>query len=220
MPNKTLIIGNKNYSSWSLRPWLLLKHHNIDFLEKRVPLFTETTDEALSDFNSDYKVPILKYNELVIWDSLSILEYISEQFLENHGWPVDSQARSVARSISSEMHSSYFHVRNELPMNCRKKFNSITLSNEASREIERICWLWRMCRNSHKDGGEWLFGEFTIADAMFAPIAIRFNGYGIPLSGIEEIYMKSILNHPNIIEWIDASKLETEVIQSVELDTE
>ncbi|MET0008212.1 MAG: glutathione S-transferase family protein [Candidatus Thiodiazotropha sp. 6PLUC4] len=220
MSNLTLIIGNKNYSSWSLRPWILLKHHHIDFQEKKVALFTQTTDEELSDYNSDYKVPILKDNELLIWDSLSILEYISEQYLENHGWPVDPQERSIARSICSEMHSSYFHVRSELPMNCRKKFNTITLSQGTSKEIERICWLWRMCRNAHKNRGEWLFGEFTIADAMFAPIAIRFYGYSIPLPAIEERYMKSVLNHPSTIEWIDASKRETEVIQSVEIDTQ
>lgn len=145
MSNLTLIIGNKNYSSWSLRPWILLKHHHIDFQEKKVPLFSQTTDEELSDYNSDYKVPILKDNELVIWDSLSILEYISEQYLENHGWPVDPHERSIA---------------------------------------------------------------------------IRFYGYSIPLPAIEERYMKSVLNHPSIIEWIDASKRETEVIQSVEIDTQ
>jgi glutathione S-transferase len=218
MSKLTLIIGNKNYSSWSLRPWILMKHFRLDFKEKRVALFTETADEELSEYHSDYKVPILKDNEFVVWDSLSILEYISEQYLEDRGWPSNAQARSVARSISAEMHSSYLNIRNELPMNCRKVFNAIKLSNEAAREVDRISWIWRKCRNEYGNTGEWLFGEFTIADAMFAPIALRFHGYSIPLSGVEESYVKSVLNHPGIIDWIEAGKLESEIIEEAEIE--
>ncbi len=217
MSKLTLIIGNKNYSSWSLRPWIFMKHFQLEFEEKRVALFIETTVAELAEYNSDFKVPVLKDNELVVWDSLSILEYISEQYLGKRGWPADEKARSFARSISAEMHSSYYNVRNELPMNCRKKFENIELSKDAEREIERIKALWRKCRGEYGNAGEWLFGEYSIADAMFAPIALRFDGYGIPLAGVEEVYVKSVLKHPGIVEWVEAGKLETEVIDADEI---
>ena len=217
MSELTLIIGNKNYSSWSLRPWILLRHHQIDFEEKRVPLFVDTTEEALAEYDSDYKVPVLKDGELVVWDSLSILEYVSETYLDNKGWPGDRKARSVARSISAEMHSSFVNVRNELPMNCRKRFENIQLSPGATHEIERIKGLWRRCRSEYGNDGEWLFGDYSIADAMFAPMVLRFDGYGIPLAGVESDYVTSVLNHPGIAEWVEAGKLETEIIEADEI---
>lgn len=160
----------------------------------------------------------MKDDELEVWDSLSILEYISEQYLSGKGWPTDTKARSVARSMSSEMHSSYFNVRNQLPMNCRKAFNGIKLSEGAEKEIERISALWKTCRSEFGGEGEWLFGNYSIADAMFAPIALRFSGYNIPLDGIEEEYVKSVLAHPAIVEWIEAGKIETEVIKEDEIE--
>ena len=219
MSGLTLIIGNKNYSSWSLRPWIFLRHHRIDFQEKRVSLFVDTTEEELAEFDSDYKVPILKDDELIVWDSLSILEYVSEVYLDNKGWPDDRRARSVARSISSEMHSSFASVRNELPMNCRKKFENIRLSRVAEHEIERIQALWRKCRNDYGSNGEWLFGDYSIADAIFSPIALRFSGYSIPLCGIETDYVESVLNHPGIVEWVEAGKLEPEIIEADEIES-
>lgn len=216
MSKLELIIGNKNYSSWSLRPWLFLRHHNIPFQEKRISLFVETTKRQLAEYDSDFKVPVLKDDELVIWDSLSILEYVSETYLENRGWPVDRKARSVARSISAEMHSGFFNVRNELPMNCRKRFENITLSAGALREIERVKHLWRKCRKVYGSKGEWLFGDFSVADAMFAPVALRFYGYNITLSGVEEGYVSSVLTHPAVVEWTESGKRETEVIEANE----
>jgi glutathione S-transferase len=198
---------------------MLMKHFQVSFEEKRVALFTDTTADELSEYNSDLKVPILQDDELLVWDSLSILEYISEQYLGNRGWPTDKKARSIARSMSSEMHSSYSNVRNELPMNCRKKFVNIGVSQDAKREIERIIELWRKCRSEYRSKGEWLFGEYSIADAMFAPIALRFTGYSIPLGSVEENYVKSILRHPAIAEWVEAGKLETEVIEAAEIET-
>ncbi|MDH3979006.1 MAG: glutathione S-transferase family protein [Gammaproteobacteria bacterium] len=219
MSKFTLVIGNKNYSSWSLRPWIFLRHHQIEFEEKWVSLFIDTTVGELAEYDSDFKVPILKDGELVVWDSLSILEYVSEVYLDNKGWPKDRKARAVARSISSEMHSSFSNIRNELPMNCRKKFKNIRLSQDAEHEVERVKKLWRKCRNEYGGKGEWLFGEYSIADAMYAPIALRFNGYSIPLSGIEENYVKNVLNHPGVIEWVEAGKLETEIIEEDEIET-
>lgn len=217
MSRLRLVIGNKNYSSWSLRAWIFLRHHQLDFEEKRVPLFTDTTAAALAGYGSDYKVPALKDGELVIWDSLSILEYVSEVYLDNKGWPENPQARAIARSVSAEMHSSFFNIRNELPMNCRRRFDNVKVSADAEREIERIKSLWRKCREEYGGTGEWLFGEYTIADAMFAPIVLRFTGYGIPLSGVESAYAESHLQHPGIVEWVESGKLETEIIDAVEI---
>ena len=215
----TLIIGNKNYSSWSLRPWILMKHFQVNFKEKRIALFTDNTTDELTAYDSDLKVPILQDDDLVVWDSFSILEYISEQYLEGRGWPADKNARSIARSISSEMHSSYSNIRNELPMNCRKKFENIQLSQDATREVQRIKELWRKCRTEYGSKGEWLFGEYSIADAMFSPIALRFDGYNIRLGGVEANYIKSVLGHPAIVEWVEAGKLEKEVIEAAEIET-
>lgn len=216
MPGLTLVIGNKNYSSWSLRPWIFLRHHKVDFEEKRVPLFTAATAGELAGYDSDFKVPVLQDGDLIVWDSLSILEYVSETCLANRGWPAGRRARSVARSVSSEMHSSFFNIRNELPMNCRKQLENIKLSGEAEREIARVSWLWRKCRSAYGADGQWLFGDYSIADAMFAPVALRFSEYGIGLGGVEADYVGSVLQHPGIMEWIGAGMLETEVIDAYE----
>jgi glutathione S-transferase len=217
MSNLTLVIGNKNYSSWSLRPWIFLRHHNIGFNEKRIPLLVETTKQALKEYNSDYKVPILKDNNFIIWDSLSILEYISEVYLNGAGWPKDTISRAVARSVCAEMHSSFFNIRNDMPMNCRKKFNPIPLSHETIHEVDRIQYLWKQCRSEFGGDGKWLFGRFSIADAMFAPIALRFSGYSIPLDGLAAEYTEQVLQLPELIEWVDAARLEPEIIESCEI---
>lgn len=218
MSGLTLIIGNKNYSSWSLRPWIFLKHNQISFNEKRVALFTETTQQELSQYNSGFKVPVLKDGDLLVWDSLAILEYLAEKYPDSNGWPRQTDARAMARSMSCEMHSGFFNVRNELPMNCRKTYENINLSAGAEREIERIKGLWRQCRSRFGEGGEWLFGKYSIADAMFAPIALRFKGYSIPLSGTEENYVNSVLRQPHIIAWVEAGRLEKEVIGEDEIE--
>jgi glutathione S-transferase len=219
MAKLTLIIGNKNYSSWSLRPWIFMKHFKLEFQEKRVALFTQTTDQELAPYFSGGKVPILLDDDYIVWDSLSILEYVSENYLHSNGWPIHTKARALARSTSAEMHSSFANVRKELPMNCRKTFSDIKLSPEAVSEIQRIKDLWRKARLEYGAAGEWLFGEYSIADAMFAPVALRFAGYSIPLDGVEAAYVKSVLAHPNIIEWIEAGRIENEVIEMDEVKT-
>ncbi|OOZ37841.1 glutathione S-transferase [Solemya velesiana gill symbiont] len=217
MPDLTLIIGNKNHSSWSLRPWIFMRHHEIPFHEKRVALFTETTDIELEQFNSDFKVLALKDGDLLVWDSLAILEYVSEQYLDNRGWPSDPGARAMARSISAEMHSSFLNVRSEFPMNCRKTFDNVRPSLEAEHEIERIKSLWRESREKYGEGGEWLFGSYSIADAMYAPIALRFIGYNILLEGVEKAYVESVLKQSGITEWIEAGRAEKEIIEEDEI---
>ncbi|WP_316364384.1 glutathione S-transferase family protein [Candidatus Thiodiazotropha sp. CDECU1] len=217
MTNLTLVIGNKNYSSWSLRPWIFLRHNKLKFEEKRISLFVETTEQELAEYDSDHKVPVLQDSDLIVWDSLSILEYVSEVYLNGKGWPYDRMARAVARSVSAEMHSSFMHVRNELPMNCRKQITSISLSHEAEREIDRIKSLWERCRREFGFTGKWLFGDYSIADAMFAPIALRFSGYNIQLIGVAKEYVDTVMQQPEINEWIEAGKLETEIIEDCEL---
>ncbi|MDH5517050.1 MAG: glutathione S-transferase family protein [Gammaproteobacteria bacterium] len=218
MTDLTLVIGNKNYSSWSLRPWVLLKQFALEFDEVRVPLFTESTASALAKYNSDFKVPVLIHGDIMVWDTLAILEYISETLLDDRGWPVQAKARAFARSISCEMHSSFANVRNELPMNCRKKFADINLSAAAEAEIARIKSLWNQSRSEFGQAGEWLFGNYSIADAMFAPIALRFSGYSIALNDVEEAYVQSVLSQSCIKEWIDAGCAETEVIAEDEIN--
>ena len=217
MPSPTLIIGNKNYSSWSLRPWLLLRHFDIDFEERRVALFTDTSDDTLEPYFSDFKVPILIDGERIVWDTLAILEYLSETRLDGAGWPTDVDARAFARSVSAEMHSSFAHLRDALPMNCRKRFSGIALSDDALREIERVKAIWRRCRNEFGATGDWLFGGFSIADAMYAPVALRFDGYAIPLAGVEKAYVDRMLAHPAIAEWMAAGSAETEIIEMDEI---
>lgn len=153
-----------------------------------------------------------------VWDSLSILEYLSENYLDSRGWPAEVRARAFARSVSAEMHSSFVNVRNELPLNCRKLFHGIILSDDAKREIERIIQIWRKCLAEFSVDGEWLFGTFSIADAMYAPIALRFAGYNIPLSGAEASYVQKVIEHPDIVEWIASGKQEKEVIEMDEIE--
>jgi glutathione S-transferase len=194
-----------------------MRHHQITFDEKKILLDTETTTQELSQYSSGIKVPVLQDGNLEIWDSLAILEYVSEQYCESSGWPSDPSARAIARSVSAEMHSSFANLRSELPMNCRKQFNHINLSIEAAKEVTRVKEIWRMCREQFSDNGQWLFGEYSIADAMFAPIALRFKGYSIPLGGAEKDYVQSVLNQPCIAEWIAAAKAEKEIIELEEM---
>jgi len=216
MSELTLIIGNKNYSSWSLRPWLLMKHAGIPFGEKYIAMYTSTSRKELEPYHSNYKVPVLMDGDLIVWDSLAILEYIAERYPDSHGWPEAAKARAIARSIRAEMHSSFVNLRSELPMNCRRQYSDLKVSDAAKRDIERIRELWRVCRGRYGGEGVWLFDKFCIADATYAPVALRFAGYGISLSETEASYVQSILKHPYIIEWIEAGRQEHGVLAEFE----
>ena len=212
-----LIIGNKNYSSWSLRPWVFMQQNKIAFTEERVALYEQDTNKILSRYRSDFKVPILIDDEIEVWDSLSILEYLSEQYMDGSGYPEDIEARALARSVSNEIHSSFMNVKNELPMNCSKKFSHISLSLEAKEEVKRITDIWQMCKSKRQTQGEWLFGDYSIADAMFAPIALRFSGYNIKLDDNAQAYVQSVLKQPCVAEWMAQGRAEKEVIQEDEI---
>jgi len=211
-----LIIGNKNYSSWSLRPWLLMKHAGLKFEEIRIPLFTDQTKSLLAEYSPSMKVPVLIDQGDTVWDSLAIMEYISERYMNNQGWPNDPIARAVGRSAAAEMHSGFFAIRNELPMNCRADMK-LPLSPAVRKEVDRIESLWTELREEFHSYGEWLLGEFSIADAMFAPIAIRFSTYQVYLIDRCEGYIDHLLSDPYMEQWVREGKAETEIIEPSEI---
>jgi glutathione S-transferase len=187
-----LVIGNKNYSSWSLRPWLLLDYYLLDFEEVNVSLNAEGRAERLAKYSATKKVPVLIDKDLVVWDSIAICEYVSETYLKGEGWPSDRKDRAIARAISAEMHSGFTSLRNEMPMNCRAK-RKIELSDAAKKDVKRIDEIWANFAKKDEDGKIFLFGKFSIADCFFAPVVFRFMTYGIELSEASRAYMKSML---------------------------
>ncbi|MCP5419654.1 MAG: glutathione S-transferase family protein [Gammaproteobacteria bacterium] len=218
MSSLTLVIGNKNYSSWSLRPWLFMKQAGLTFEEVRIPLFTGTMEEQIARYSPAGRVPVLLDGDLHIWESLAICEYLAEQFPEIQGWPQDPAARALARAIACEMHAGFTALRSELPMNCRAR-RKIQPSPAAEADIGRIIAIWQTCRKQHGRGGPWLFGAFTIADAMFAPVASRFTTYGVDLPVGAQDFVKAVNAHPAYGEWLEAARTEAEVIEEEEVGT-
>jgi len=209
-----LVIGNKNYSSWSLRPWLLLTQFDITFDEHFISLFTDNMLQAMQDYCPNNKVPVLIDEQLSIWDSLAICEYINEQCLDQKAWPSDTQLRATARSICAEMHSGFFSIRAEMPMNCRRKPSKIELSAGAINEIERIKEIWQACLTPHQ--GDFLFENFSIADAFFMPIVVRFHIYQIAVSEEINRFMNTMLSLPSYQQWLNDAKNEQQVIAEEE----
>jgi len=218
MADMALVIGNCNYSSWSLRAWLFLQHNAIAFEQRKVSLFTETMAGDLAPYFSDGKVPVLRDGDLEVWDSLAILEYLAERFPEKGGWPADRAARAVARSISAEMHSSFPALRNSMPMNCRRRFPGFKPDADTQRDIDRVLGLWRHCRQQFGADGPWLFGQFTAADCMYAPVVMRLLSYQIPLDAVSQAYAGTLFNSPAMQQWIAIGKAEQEVIEEDEAD--
>jgi len=211
----TLVIGNKNYSSWSLRPWLWMNHMGLEFDEVPVSLYSDSMLDQLNPYFSNAKVPVLLHDGLEVWDSLAILEYLTG-LSPQHGLPDDPKARAVARSLCAEMHSSFSALRNELPMNCRRQPSPILLSDACIADIDRIQALWRHANDFSDDGDGWLFGNFSIVDAMFAPVAIRFHRYCVPLQDSAATYVQRLLQHPAMVEWIAAGSAEPTIIEQEE----
>ena len=207
-----LIIGNKNYSSWSLRPWILMKQIGIPFEEVRIPLFEKGYKDEILKYSPSGKVPALCSGSLTVWDSLAICEYVAEVYPEKKCWPEETTARSMARSVSHEMHSGFFEIRNTLPMNCRKQIELNEIPLELQSEIDRICEIWRSCRQLFSNEGNFLFGQFSIADAMYAPIVLRFKSYGIRVGEREGAYMKAMMSLNSLREWVAEAVNEKESI--------
>jgi glutathione S-transferase len=203
-----LVIGNKNYSSWSLRAWIVLRHNAIPFDEVRLPLDTPEFVSGISRWSPSGRVPVLHHGNLVVWDSLAICEYVNEVFLDGRGWPADRSARAAARAVSAEMHSGFRALRDALPLNCRKRARGFVAPAEARRDIERIERIWRECRSRFGANGPFLFGEFSIADAMYAPVVLRFRTYGVESGDVERRYAQAMLDLPALREWLAASQTE------------
>jgi glutathione S-transferase len=213
-----LVIGNKNYSSWSMRPWLALRASNIAFEEIFIPLYTDNKadkDRILS-FSRAGKVPTLIDGETTVWDSLAIIEYLAERFPEKKLWPDDRAERAHARSISAEMHSGFVPLRSECGMNLRRPIGAIALSADARANVARIEEVWLDCRERYGRRGPYLFGAFTAADAMFAPVVHRFRTYAIEVAPQAKAYMETMMALPAFAEWTQAGLAETLVIAKFE----
>jgi glutathione S-transferase len=217
MSELTLYIGNKNYSSWSLRAWLTMKHVGTPFKEVVIPLEGPGRPTiAIVPHSPSGKVPALRYGDMVVWDSLAIGEYLAEEFHQAHLWPADRVARAFARSASAEMHSGFANLRAELPMNIRRAPFTLRRSAEVDADVARIDSLWTEARRRFGAGGPFLFGRFSIADAMFAPVATRFRTYAVPLDEASAAYVSTIHELPAMREWTAAAKAEPWSIESYE----
>ncbi|MGK0296916.1 MAG: glutathione S-transferase [Gammaproteobacteria bacterium] len=214
--NPILVIGNKNYSSWSLRPWLLLKVFDIPFEEIRIPLYLPGWKEKLMTYSPVCKVPVLKHNDVTCWDSLAICEYLADHYPNFDLWPNDVVSKAHARSISNEMHSGFFEIRNLLPMNCRLRTKYGQITPELQEDIRRIEEIWSDCRTRYGSDSDYLFGSFSIADAMYAPVVLRFSSYGIDVGDSSREYMEHILGLDAIKEWMKDASEEKEIIKSYE----
>ncbi|HEX8442169.1 MAG TPA: glutathione S-transferase family protein [Allosphingosinicella sp.] len=214
-----LIIGNKAYSSWSLRGWLAVKQSGLPFEEITVPMFDEDWHKRREDDEfapSGGKVPILWDEDIVIWDSLAIIEYLADKTERARFWPDEDDARGMARSMAAEMHSSYENLRREHSMNLRKQFPAKPLSEPVTAEIKRILELWAQARARHGGGGPFLFGDFGAVDIMFAPVVTRFITYSISMPRFAAAYMEAILRHPWVLQWVEAAQEEPWVIERYE----
>jgi glutathione S-transferase len=215
----TLYIGNKNYSSWSFRPWLAMKAANIAFEEVLIPIYTGAADkQRILDVSPAGKVPVLTDGDVTVWDSIAIIEYLAERFPQAQLWPQDTAARAHARAISAEMHGGFGALRRECGMNIHRPIRAKALSEEAGENIARVQEIWTDCRARYGRAGPFLFGGFTAADAMYAPVVHRFRTYAIEVSQPVRAYMDAMLAYPAFAEWTAQALAEALVIERFETD--
>ncbi len=212
----SLVIGNKNYSSWSLRPWIAMRHAGLAFEEVLIPLDQDDTARRLSEESPSGLVPVLRDGDLTVWDTLAICERVAELAPDAGLWPADAKARAVARSVAAEMHSGFSALRSECPMNIRRR-SAYAASPAVTRDIDRIKTVWRECRTLNGSGGPFLFGAFTIADAMYAPVCTRFRTYGLAEDDVAGSYIDAVLAHPAMRDWTEAARNEEWVIARSDL---
>ncbi len=214
-----LVIGNKNYSSWSMRPWVALRAANIAFDEVFIPLYTGAADkQRILDVSASGKVPALIDDDVTVWDSLAIIEYTAEKFPAAQLWPAERVARAHARSISAEMHSGFAALRDECGMNLHRPVAAKGLSESAQADIARVQQIWSECRARYGKTGPFLFGQFSGADAMYAPVVHRFRTYAIEVSPVVRAYMETMQALPAFVEWTAAALAETIVIAKFEAE--
>ncbi|MBI3700338.1 MAG: glutathione S-transferase family protein [Afipia sp.] len=215
----TLVIGNKNYSSWSMRPWMALKGAQIPFNEVLIPLYTNAADkQRILDVTKSGKVPALVDGDVTVWDSLAIIEYLAERFPDARLWPADRVARAHARSISAEMHSGFMPLRNECGMNIHRSIRQKNLSADAQANIARVQEIWTDCRARYGGQGPYLFGAFTAVDAMYAPVIHRFRTYDIAVTAPVRTYMQTMGANPAFAQWTKEALAETLIIEKFETD--
>lgn len=202
----TLILGNKAYSSWSLRPWIALKQAGLAFEEKVIPIYMDGSAEAIRKYSPAGKVPILIDGDFTVWDSLAIIEYVAEQ--NPTLWPADAKARAIARSISAEMHSGFVPLRKLCTMNLRRHYPGFELNDEVRENVLRIDAIFTENRNAYGRSGPFLFGEWSGADAMYAPVVTRFKTYDVKLSDVAQAYCDAVLALPAMQEWYAAAEAE------------
>jgi glutathione S-transferase len=215
MSDLMLVIGNKNYSSWSLRPWILLKHLGLPFQEKVIRLQTPEFKDEVAKYGPSGRVPILKHGHVTVWDSLAICEYLAE--ISGKGWPKNPEARAVARSVCAEMHSGFSNLRMEWPMNARARNRRAPMTPGLESDIDRIQEIWLDCRRRFGSSGPWLFGEYSIADAMYAPVVLRFNTYGTQINETTRWYIAAAIEDSALQEWVLGAKQEPWMIEESEV---
>ncbi|UVW28997.1 glutathione S-transferase family protein [Massilia sp. H6] len=216
-PGLTLVIGNKNVSSWSMRPWVAAVAFGIPFTEVRVLLDQPDTSTNIARFSHAGRVPVLLAGEITIWDSLAITEYLAEQFHDKPMWPQDVAARAMARSIVAEMHSGFGELRSAMSMNIQARLPGRGRTPGAQADIGRICEIWEDCLSRYGHH-RFLFGEFSIADAFYAPVVCRFKTYGVALAPALQAYCERVLAHPAVARWIDEAMREVDATPQHDLD--
>jgi glutathione S-transferase len=215
-----ITIGNKNYSSWSMRGWLAVKHSGLKYEEYQLPIFTSEFDQKITTISPTRLVPALKHGDAVVWDSLAIIDYCARLTPQKYWWPDANAAYGHARSISAEMHSGFQSIRTQMPMNLRKKWRGLAIKNNVADEIKRIQTIWTECKERSGQDGQFLFGHFSAADIMYAPIASRFHTYGIEVNDVSQQYITSILSHEHVKYWVEQAKTEDMVIEQHEVPKE
>jgi glutathione S-transferase len=210
-----LVVGNKNYSSWSMRPWVLARQFQIPFEEVQLK-FDESSGglkvSGIDKYSAVGKVPVLMVDDQPVWDSLAICETLAELFPEKRLWPADPAARREARSICAEMHSSFQGLRGAMPMNIRSKLPGKGLNAKSQKDIDRVVALWTACREKHGKGGPYLFGAFSVADAFYAPVVMRFQTYAVELPAVARTYCEAVRNAAAVREWCEGALRETEFV--------
>lgn len=213
-----LVIANRNYSSWSLRAWLFLTESKVSFEEIRIPMFTDTWPAEIARFSPARRVPVLLDDDITVWDTMAIIEYVRNEHPHTVAWPELARMRAHAQSISAEMHSGFLAIRDELPQNirARHKLELSQLSDSCRRQIARIDEIWTDCRSRYGDSGAWLFGEFSIADIIFAPVALRFVTYSIPIGDQAREFVEAVQGLNSVQQWIEAAQAESEALSFID----
>jgi glutathione S-transferase len=216
MPSLTIAIGNKNYSSWSLRGWLALEHIGVPYREVVIPLGRAETRALIAEHSPSGRVPALHHDDARVWDSLAIAEHLAEAFPDAHLWPDDRTARAFARAVSAEMHSGFPALRESMPMNIKARFPGYGRTPASLRDIDRVRALWSECRTRFGQGGPYLFGRFSVADAMYAPVVFRFRTYDVSLDAVQRAYQGAMLAHPGMQKWARAAEAEEWTVEDDE----